>query len=119
MSLIKKSLNKIKTFFLVACASLSQSVFAALPDTQDPTNAAADGDYIGLAKGYAFDIIVMVGLVIAAVGFTIVSKNMLACYSEIGAGKKTWGDLGMQASVGVVLLVIIVYLLTEAAGIIF
>ncbi|WP_444928290.1 TIGR03745 family integrating conjugative element membrane protein (plasmid) [Microbulbifer sp. TRSA002] len=95
------------------------SAHAALPDTADPTNAAADGDYIGLIKGYAFDIAIVLGLVLGTIAFLAVCKNMIAVYNDIGAGKKTWGDMGMNGGMGVLLLVFVVYLLTEAAGIIF
>lgn len=92
---------------------------AALPDTADPSNAAADGDYIGLMKGYAYDILIVVGLILGTLAFVAVAKNCLATYSEISTGKKTWSDMGMQGMFGVLLLVFVVYLLTEAAGIIF
>lgn len=95
------------------------SAHAALPDTADPTNAAADGDYIGLLKGYAFDIAIVLGLILGTIAFLAVGKNMIAVYNDIGAGKKTWGDMGMHGGMGVLLLVFVVYLLTEAAGIIF
>lgn len=105
----------IATMFLFAFSNAQ----AALPDTADPTNAAADGDYIGLLKGYAFDIAIVLGLILGTIAFLAVAKNMVAVYNDIGAGKKTWGDMGMHGGMGVLLLVFVVYLLTEAAGIIF
>lgn len=97
----------------------SNSALAALPDTADPSNAAADGDYIGLLKGYGYDIAIVIGLFIATIAFVVVAKNIVGIYSEIGSGKKTWGDMGMHGGMGVLLLVFVVYLLTEAAAIIF
>ena len=95
------------------------NVHAALPDTADPSNAAADGDYIGLMKGYAYDILIVAGLVIGTLCFIAVARNSLSVYSEISTGKKTWSDMGMHGLMGVLLLVFVIYLLTEAAGIIF
>ncbi len=92
---------------------------AALPTTAAPTNAAADGDYIGLLQGYAYDIGIVIGLVLGLLAFLAVAKNMIAIYNEIGSGKKTWGDMGMHGGMGVLLLVFVVFLLTEAAGIVF
>ena len=92
---------------------------AALPDTADPTNAPSDGNYIELLKGYAFDIAIVLGLILGTIAFLAVAKNMVAVYNEIGTGRKTWGDMGMHGGMGVLLLVFVVYLLTEAAGIIF
>lgn len=112
----KSKLNAAVTFASLFAIS---NVHAALPDTADPSNAAADGDYIGLLKGYAYDIGIVVGLVIGMIAFIAVAKNMIAVYNDIGAGKKTWGDMGMHGGMGVLLLVFVIYLLTEAAAVIF
>tara|TARA_R110001592_G_scaffold316364_1_gene592801 strand:+ start:37598 stop:37957 length:360 start_codon:yes stop_codon:yes gene_type:complete len=96
-----------------------QSAHAALPATAAPTNAAAQGNYIELIKGYAYDIVIVFGLVMGVMAFYVVAKNMIAVYGEIGTGKKTWGDMGMHGGMGVLLLVFVIYLLTEAAGVIF
>ena len=95
------------------------SVQAALPSTAAPSNAAAAGDYIGLIKGYAFDIAIVLGLLLGTIAFLTVSKNMIAVYADIGAGKKTWGDMGMHGGMGVLLLVMVIYLITEASTVIF
>lgn len=92
---------------------------AALPTTADPTNAPADGNYIDLLKGYAFDIGIVVGLIVATIAFLVVANNCIGVYKEIGTGRRTWGDLGSHGAFGVLLLVFVVYLLTEAAGVIF
>jgi len=116
---IVKHLSAIKasmTTFLLLAFSTAE---AALPDIAAPSNAAATGDYIGQWKGYAYDIGLVGGLVLGLIAFLSVAKNMIGVYAEIGAGKKTWGDMGMQGGMGVLLLVFVVFLLTEAAGIIF
>lgn len=115
----KDKFAAMKTAFATLLFFVVSNAHAALPDTADPSNAAADGDYIGLIKGYAFDIAIVLGLILGTVAFLAVSKNMIAVYNDIGAGKKTWGDMGMHGGMGVLLLVFVVYLLTEAAGVIF
>ena len=120
-SLFQKARKKVglaKAAAGLALMTAGSNVSAALPATAAPSNAAAKGDYIGLIKGYAFDIGIVVGLVIGMLALLVVSKNMIAVYNEIGAGKKTWGDMGMHGGMGVLLLVFVVYLLTEAAGVI-
>lgn len=87
-----------------------------LPDFEAP-DGVEEGDYIGIFQAYAVQIASIVGLIIAAVTFFIVGKNMLAKYSEISAGRASWGDLGMHAAVGVVLLVVIVFLMNQASDI--
>lgn len=119
---IQNSNRKVKAGVAMAMTLVafnSSTVLAALPSTADPSKAAADGDYIGLLKGYGYDIAIVIGLFIATIAFVVVAKNVVGIYSEIGAGKKTWGDMGMHGGMGVLLLVFVVYLLTEAAAIIF
>ena len=62
---------------------------------------------------------IVLGLILGTIAFLAVAKNMIATYNEIGEGKKTWGDMGMHGGMGVLLLVFVVYLLTQAATVIF
>lgn len=119
LSNVKASLSALTQVLTVSLFMTATHVHAALPDTADPSNAAADGDYIGLMKGYAYDILIVVGLVLGCLAFTAVARNCLTVYGEISTGKKTWSDMGMHGMMGVLLLVFVIYLLTEAAGIIF
>ena len=93
-------------------------VAAQLPDVATPDGIDEDsGDYIAVFQAYALQIVVLGGLVVAVAALFIVAKNMLAKYSEIANGRATWGELGMHAAAGVVLLVIVVFLMTQAAGV--
>ncbi|AHI32712.1 MAG: TIGR03745 family integrating conjugative element membrane protein [Marinobacter sp.] len=119
---MKQAMQKytaMKAAAAMAFLSFGTQVQAALPATANPTNAPAQGDYIGLLKGYAFDIAIVLGLILGTIAFLAVAKNMIATYNEIGEGKKTWGDMGMHGGMGVLLLVFVVYLLTQAATVIF
>lgn len=98
---------------------LTSQAHAALPTTANPTNAPASGDFIGLFKGYAYDIAIVFGLILGTIAFLVVANNCIGVYKEVGDGRKTWGDLGTHGGFGVLLLVLCVYLLTEAAKIIF
>jgi integrating conjugative element membrane protein (TIGR03745 family) len=118
-NIAKKVKNALNAAVTTATLFAISTAHAALPATADPSHAAAAGDYIGLIKGYAFDIAIMLGLVLGTVAFLTVAKNMVAVYNEIGTGKKTWGDMGMQGGMGVMLLVFVVFLLSEAAKVIF
>jgi integrating conjugative element membrane protein (TIGR03745 family) len=113
-------MKKIYSKLLMGLALVSTvSAQAALPTTAAPSNPGGSGDYIALLKGYAYDIGIVVGLVLGLMAFIVVAKNMIAVYNEIGTGKKTWGDMGMHGGMGVMLLVFVVFLLTEAATVIF
>ena len=111
--------NAWKIALVTMLMTAFSSAHAALPTTAAPSNAAAAGDYIGLAKGYAYDILIVGGLIIGAVAFYAVATNAIGVYKEIGDGRKQWSDLGMHTLMGVLLLVMVVYLLTEASTVIF
>lgn len=120
MKLIKNvshGFNKIKALMILALVTSSNSVFAALPSQSPPSQTVSDGDFIGLFKAYSYDIGIVIGLILGTLGFIVVSKNLISTYNEVATGKKTWGDMGMHGGMGVLLLVFIVYLLTEAAKI--
>lgn len=89
----------------------------ALPTTAPPSRGGAAGNYIEMMQNYAYDIFIFLGLAVATVVFFIVSKNTIGAYGEVQDGKGTWGQVGMQFGVGVLLLVFVVFLLTEAAAI--
>lgn len=91
--------------------------YADLPTTSDPTRGATDGNFIELLQNYAYDIFIFGGLALATIAFFIVVKNVIAAYSEVSTGKATMGQVAMHAGVGVLLIVFIVFLLTEAAAI--
>lgn len=116
---MKKALTRIASGLVAATTLAAVNVQAALPTTADPTNAPSDGNYIELLKGYAYDIGIVVGLIVGTIAFLVVANNCIGVYKEIGTGKRTWGDLGSHGAFGVLLLVFVVYLLTEAASVIF
>ncbi len=68
-------------------------------------------------QNYAYDIGIFVGLALATLAMFVVVKNTMGAYAEVQDGKGTWGQLGANFGAGVLLLVFIVFLLTEAAAI--
>ena len=104
------------TAFLLG-AGTSGALAQGLPTTAPPSRGSTDGDYIGLMQDYAFDIGVFIGLALATLAMIVVVKNTMGAYSEVQDGKGTWGQLGINFGAGVLLLVFIVFLLTEAATI--
>ncbi|MCY3810309.1 MAG: TIGR03745 family integrating conjugative element membrane protein [Gammaproteobacteria bacterium] len=92
------------------------SARAGLPDVADPsTGAVADGDFIGMLQAYGLDIVVLGGLGLSAIALLVVAKNVISKYSMVADGRATWGEVGMHGAVGVVLLVIVIFLATQAA----
>ena len=100
-------------------AAWAVTASAQLPTQADPDSGAVrDGNIIDALKFYAKDIFLLAGLVIATVAFILVTTNAIAVYKEIRDGRRTWGDLGMHAGAGAVLIVFVVFLLTQAQDII-
>lgn len=97
-------------------ASLSPAAQAALPVLQDPSRGAGNG-ILQTLQNYGYDIVLLVALLVISVMFIGVCYHAYSVYSEIHTNRKTWGDFGVTVSVGAVLLVIGIWLLTNATGI--
>lgn len=103
----------------VGLQALARAALADLPTQANPDSGAIrDGNIIDAVKFYAKDIFVAGGLIIATVVFILVTTNAIAVYKEIRDGRRTWGDLGMHAGAGAVLIIFVVFLLTQARDII-
>jgi len=68
-------------------------------------------------RNYGYDMILLVALLVVAAMFIGVCYHAYGTYAEIHTGRKTWGEFGLTVAVGAVLLVIGIWLLTEATGI--
>src|SRR3546814_20628329 len=68
-------------------------------------------------RNYGYDIIMLVALLVVASMFIGVCCHAYGTYAEIHTGRKTWGQFGLTVAIGAVLLVIGIWLLTEATGI--
>jgi integrating conjugative element membrane protein (TIGR03745 family) len=100
---------------LLACAPLS--VFAAgLPTMEDPSRGQGSG-ILQTLQNYGYDIVMLVALLVVASMFVGVCYHAYIRYSEIHVGRATWGQFGLSVAVGAMLLVIGVWLLTQATGI--
>jgi integrating conjugative element membrane protein (TIGR03745 family) len=112
LNLYQKGAAAITAFVLTAGNAMAQ-----LPTTAPPSRGSTAGNYIQLMQDYAYDIFLFIGLAVATLAFFAVSKNVIGAYGEVQDGKGTWGQLGVNFGAGVLLLVFVVFLLTEAATI--
>ncbi|GAJ29313.1 TIGR03745 family integrating conjugative element membrane protein [Acidomonas methanolica] len=100
-----------------AVAALPASAFAAgLPTLEDPTRGTGSG-IIQTLQNYGYDIVTLIALIVIASMFIGVCYHAYTRYSEIHTGRATWGQFGLTVSVGAILLVIGIWLLTKATGI--
>ncbi len=95
---------------------LSPAAHAALPTIQDPSRGAGNG-ILQTVQNYGYDIVLLVALLVIATMFVGVCYHAYNTYSEIHVGRKTWGEFGLTVAVGALLLVIGIYLLNNATGV--
>ena len=98
-------------------AALPALSFAqGLPQLENPTRGTGNG-IMETIRNYGYDIIMLVALLVVASMFIGVCYHAYGTYAEIHTGRKTWGQFGLTVAIGAVLLVIGIWLLTEATGI--
>lgn len=102
--------------FPVAAGTFRLAHAQGLPTLQDPTRGAGSG-ILQTLQNYSFDIVTLVALLIIASMFLGVSYHAYTTYSEIHTGRKTWGNFGLTVAVGALLLVLGIWLLTNATKI--
>ncbi len=100
---------------LVALLPLARAQ-GALPSLEDPSRGTGDG-ILQTLQNYGYDIVMLVALLVIASMFVGVCYHAYTTYSEIHAGRKTWGQFGLTVAVGALLLVVGIWLLTKATGI--
>jgi len=91
--------------------------FAQGLPTIDPPSRGTGSGIMQTIRNYGYDMILLVALLVVAAMFIGVCYHAYGTYAEIHTGRKTWGEFGLTVAVGAVLLVIGIWLLTEATGI--
>ncbi|WP_285374225.1 TIGR03745 family integrating conjugative element membrane protein [Pseudomonas sp. lyk4-TYG-107] len=99
-------------------ATLSQTAQAKgkLPTMEDPSRGAGKG-IMETMQNYGYDIVMLVALLVVSSMFIGVCYHAYTRYSEIHTGRSTWGQFGLSIAVGAVMLVVGIWLLTKATGI--
>ncbi|MCI0997186.1 TIGR03745 family integrating conjugative element membrane protein [Pseudomonas sp. ICMP22404] len=108
---------------LIPVLTLSQSLLPTpllakgkLPTMEDPSRGAGKG-IMETMQNYGYDIVMLVALLVVASMFIGVCYHAYTRYSEIHTGRSTWGQFGLSIAVGAVMLVVGIWLLTKATGI--
>ncbi len=96
---------------------MATPAMAALPTAVAAGQGVASGDYIALAQQYFKSGFLFLGLLLASYALYTVAGGAISKFNEFRIGRAELSDVVVYAVVGVVILVIIVYLLTEASTI--
>lgn len=121
---IKKVFSRVKqrsvTWALIfwGAMGVTTSGLAALPKVEPPTSGSKGG-FLGDLTGYFNDGIVLLGLVVTASAFVVVAGAALKTFQEVRDEKAGWGKFAGILVVGVILLVLVIWLITKSASVIF
>ncbi|UVO16336.1 MULTISPECIES: TIGR03745 family integrating conjugative element membrane protein [Pseudomonadaceae] len=109
-----------RTFTVLAAlplfGTLSPSAQAALPTLENPSRGVGTG-ILQTLQNYGYDIVMLIALLVVASMFVGVCYHAYTRYAEIHIGRSTWGQFGLTVAVGAMLLVVGIWLLTEAIGV--
>lgn len=107
----------IAPFVPLIFAAMPLSAFpAGLPTMEDPSRGTGSG-ILQTLQNYGYDIVMLVALLVVASMFVGVCYHAYTRYSEIHTGRATWGQFGLTVAVGAILLVVGIWLLTKATGV--
>ncbi len=110
-----KMLSAATSVFATTLPALAQAK-GKLPTMEDPSRGAGKG-IMETMQNYGYDIVMLVALLVVSSMFIGVCYHAYTRYSEIHTGRSTWGQFGLSIAVGAVMLVVGIWLLTKATGI--
>ncbi|OLO06717.1 integrating conjugative element membrane protein [Salinicola sp. MH3R3-1] len=99
---------------VLASTAVPGLALADLPALEEPTQGS--GGIRSTAQGYMYDGFVLGGLLLCTAAFIWVGIGCLASFNE-GRQRGEWTKFGVTAFIGVVLILVIIWLSTEAAPI--
>ncbi|MFC4250360.1 TIGR03745 family integrating conjugative element membrane protein [Sinimarinibacterium flocculans] len=101
----------------LALATLPRPAIAqGLPTLEDPSRGQGTG-IMQTLQNYGYDIVLLVALLVVSSMFIGVCYHAYTRYAEIHNGRATWGQFGLSVAVGAILLVVGIWLLTRATGV--
>ncbi|WP_390895827.1 TIGR03745 family integrating conjugative element membrane protein [Pseudomonas citronellolis] len=101
---------------LLVITIVSSLAKADLPTLENPSRGAGSG-ILETLRNYGYDIVMLIALLVVASMFVGVCYHAYSRYAEIHTGRATWGQFGLTVAVGAMLLVVGIWLLTEATGV--
>jgi integrating conjugative element membrane protein (TIGR03745 family) len=109
-------LGSLSAIALIAAGLSSTAQAQGLPTLEDPSRGTGSG-IMETLRNYGYDIVMLIALLVVASMFVGVCYHAYSTYAEIHTGRKTWGQFGLTVAIGAILLVVGIWLLTKATGI--
>ncbi|MEQ9508968.1 TIGR03745 family integrating conjugative element membrane protein [Alloalcanivorax xenomutans] len=100
---------------MLMSACLPALAHADLPQMEDPSRGQGSG-IMETLQNHGYDIGILAGLAISTIAFLVVGGAAIAQFNE-ARKRGEWGTFGVVCGVGAIMLVIIIWLMTEAATI--
>lgn len=116
MQAVKSIGSKLLVFWSTFVALTGAALAQGLPTMEDPSRGAGSG-IRETAQNHLYDGGILIGLVIATMGFLAVAWHGVQVFTEVQNGRKKWSDFGAVMIVGVVLVILVIWFLTKAAEI--
>jgi len=96
-----------------------QAVLAAMPTAVEKgSSAATSGDWLALMTGYLDSGTDLLAWGAAILGFIVVAVVTIMKFNDARKGRAEWNEVGLTGGVGVVILLFVVFLATEATKVI-
>ncbi|MCE8005304.1 TIGR03745 family integrating conjugative element membrane protein [Billgrantia ethanolica] len=116
-AILSRSARMAKSFTTAIAALVLPATALAqqgLPELEAPSQGG--GGFMSMAQGYLYDGAILLGLVLAVVAIMVVGSASVASFKE-ARERETWSKFAVTVLVGVVLILAIIWLATEAAPI--
>ncbi|WP_205959055.1 TIGR03745 family integrating conjugative element membrane protein [Pantoea stewartii] len=109
---------RIRTTMLILPLTLAAGqACAGLPPIQQPTTGGGGG-FWNTMMGYAKMFFLALGLIICVIAFFAVAHAVITSFHDVRQNKGTWTQFGVYCLVGVLLILLVIFLATQAADII-
>ena len=112
--------HKADRLLMTAFVLMPLQAMAAMPTAVDSgaSGAATSGDWLALLTGYLDKGTDLIAWGVAILGFVVLAVVTLGKFNEARKNKAEWSEVGLTAGVGVVILLFMVFLATEATKVI-
>ncbi len=104
------------TLLILPLSLAAGQAWAGLPPVQPPPGGGGGGawnTWMGYLKMGALGL----GLLVVVAAFLAVAHAVITSFHEIKKGKNTWTELILFSVVGIILILVVIYLVTQAADI--